>query len=425
MPADFSNLGDLSSTNNVSEQDAVDKLFGEVDDEKSSKSDGDDEDSDSSDSSESSESDSSEEEDADESESDEGDASDDEESDDEKSASGQVDYSPVNAAALQKKYPELYKDFPALKSTIEREQRFTEIFPTTEEAEQAQDIVQEYQEFGGEILRGNAKHFLTEVKKLNPKSYETFAGNFLDAVRDSDSKLFNNILSPVIQNVVKHVFATGVSSGNKNLELAAAHISNFLFNTPDPEQLKTEKPDKEEKDPERERFEEERRQFEVRKFESTVSEVGNSCDKVLAKEVEASIDPNDKMTPYTRTKAVQDVLNKVAEKLNTNIRHKSVMSNLWKKAARAGYPEAMRKEIRNAFLASARQMLPQARLEVRQEIFKNGSSKTEKKKGKVIPAGRVPSGSTTKSVKHTDPKMIDWSKTSERDILEGKITLKK
>lgn len=347
-------------------------------------------------------------------------------------------YGPVDKKALLAKYPKLFKDFPELGKTFQREQQFTELFPTLEDAQNASNMAQEYFGLSRKIMaEGDAAFLLTQVKQVNPASFEKFTDNFLEGVRRVDRDQYNVICEPVIQGVLRWCFVQGDKHGNENIVNSARHLSKLIFGTAQVEQLEPKKkaPKDNEPDPERTKFEKERADFEQGRFTAATNEIGDQVDMFLTEELEKGIDPSGKMSPYFKRTLIRDIIQGVHTQLANEPAHGRTMKTLWDRARQSNYPGELKSRIRNTYLARAKQVLPSVRSRVKQEAFqtksdkpKSGnSSNSNKDKARNIPVGRALSNTNQSSgngKKMPTGRDVDWRNTSERDILDGKYTPK-
>ena len=112
------------------------------------------------------------------------------------------------------------------------------------------------------------------------------------------------------------------------------------------------------------------------------------------------------------------ILKRVNEVLSSDERHMAAMRSMWEKAERSGFSAEWRNRIRNYYLSRAKAILPGIRAKAKSEAtHKPGTAPRNQ-----VPVGRSGSGSGGKvplSAKH-----IDYSKTSDMDILNGKVTRK-
>jgi hypothetical protein len=346
-------------------------------------------------------------------------------------------FGPVDKKALLAKYPKLFKDFPELGNTFQREQKFTELFPTVEDAETASAMAQEYNGVGRKIMvEGDATFLLNQIHRTNPQSFERFTDNFLEGVRRVDRDQYNAICEPVIQNVLRWCYVQGSNHNNENIINSARHLSKLIFGTAQVEELEPrKKPTKSnEPDPERVKLDKERAEFENGRFVAASNEIGESIDDFLRDELSGNIDPSGKMSSYFKRTLIKDIIDGIHNQLKNEPAHGRTMKTLWDRARAANYPGELKTRIKNTYLARAKQILPAVRARVKQEAFRVGDErpkgdkpKSENGKSKHIPVGRALSNTNSSSnggKKMPTGRDVDWRNTSERDILDGKYTPK-
>jgi hypothetical protein len=334
-----------------------------------------------------------------------------------------VESAPVNLAELTKKYPKLFNEFPGIRNSIVREEKFTEVFPTIELAQEAADRSEAFLNFQAELGSGQSKNLLQNIRQLNSRAFERFTENFLDNLSEVDGKQYNAVVGPVFQKLVKHVYKIGVKHKNEDLALAAQYFSDFLFDEKDPDKLR--EPERRKDDvesDERRRLQAERNTFLRERFESATHEVMHQVDTILVTEIKNGLDPNNRLSDFNRDALVSKIAEDIDKLLSKDERHNKTMRELWKRAERAGFSAEWRNKIRETYLNNARRILPQIRTKRKSEAFaglKSGKVNTNN-----IPSGRAAQRGNSNTSKDKTPKRIDWNSTSDEDIFEGKAKLR-
>jgi hypothetical protein len=122
---------------------------------------------------------------------------------------------------------------------------------------------------------------------------------------------------------------------------------------------------------------------------------------------------------------VEDVVKLVNTATTKDARHMGNMRRLWEQAKKEGYTARGKDRIISAFLSRASVLVPKIRQKVLTELKVSlKESKETKKEPTRIPSG----GSVQRGIKpgqKIEKEKVDWSKTSERDLLDGKVTYKK
>lgn len=337
------------------------------------------------------------------------------------------DYSPVPKDQLLKAYPDIFKKFPQIKNTFAREEKYTELFPTVEDAETAAGYQEAFSNFEGHIANGDPAHLLDSVKKMNQETFNKFTGNFFDTLYKIDREQYNEVLKPIARRLVKYVYGEGLRNNNENLQHAAEHISQLLFQNPNVEQLPDDRKKPESKSAEQEKFEREKTEHNQRLYNTSLGEVGSYVDKKMDSFL-SNIDTGGKLSDYAKKKLITDIKEEVGSALSKETPLMRTLGNLWQRAAKFGYTPDIKKRIAEMYTSRAKQVAPAIAKRLYREATGSGPKPT-KKTTNLTPGGGKPSANGNKgkslSSKTPDIKTIDFSKSSDADILRGKATLKK
>lgn len=331
----------------------------------------------------------------------------------------------ISVKKLEKDFPNIFKKFPTLKSALWREQKFTEFFPTLEQARDAYRNSQAFTNFESEIMSGQSANLLSNVKQLDERSFRKFATNILPSLQKVDSEAFNSAVGPVVLRIIQNIYATGVQHNNEDLTLSAQHISRYLFGDHNVDRIQPPQQQNDEISQEEQRIRLARYQFFNERKNTALGEVVEQTDSKLQKEIESSL--GEEINEFTKSALVDKILKRVNEVLSSDERHMNAIRSMWEKAERAGFSAEWRNRIRNYYLNRARAVLPAIRSKAKAEASKRTGNGQQRN---TIPTGRVSSGSSSRSSGATGEKVplstkqIDYSKTSDLDILNGKITRK-
>ena len=322
----------------------------------------------------------------------------------------------IELKAIEKAFPGIFKKYPTLKSTIWREQKFTEFFPTVEQARDAYKQSQAFSNFEQEIMAGQSQNLLQNVRQVDERAFQRFSNSFLGSLQKIDPDTFNSVVGPVILRVVQNVYATGKQHNNEDLTLSAQHISRFLFGDHNVDQIRPPEQQRNEISEEEQRIQHERQKFFGERRNTVLSEVVEQTDSVLKRDIDKGL--GDGINEFTKSALSDKILKRVNEVLSSDERHMAAMRSMWEKAERAGFSAEWRNRIRNYYLSRAKAILPSIRAKAKSEASRRPGAVPKNQ----IPTGRASSGITGKvplSAKH-----IDYSKTSDMDILNGKVTRK-
>jgi len=320
---------------------------------------------------------------------------------------------------VKKASPDIFKKFPELKNAIFREQRYSEIFPSVEEAKTAKDRNESFAQLENDILEGKPEELLKAVEATDKTSLTKFAHGLLPALLSQNKELYSEVISLPIKRAVQQAYLQAKKAGNKNLMNAALYVDDFFFEGDgignDP-RLNT-APKKQEKSPDVERLEKERDEHAERirgEFNNSVIE---SLRFKMGKEITSSI-VQFEFDEYKRKNVARDIETEVNNILAADTRYQASIRSLYKQAESAKYSSDWKARLISAYLARAKAVLPIAKKKVIEEA--TGRRQTPKEKKRLVPTNL-----STQQNRSLNVKDIDRSKTSDRDVLEGRITFKK
>lgn len=327
---------------------------------------------------------------------------------------------PATIKDIKAKYPNIFKEFPQLKSHFFMAQKFLDVFPDPESAQEAVSKVEEYDNLEDSLVaHGDPRLLVNTLSNNNPKALRKIVENFPEAVREANRDDYIALSTPIIEELIYHAAAHGAKTGNKNLELAARHLANFVFaNGGDIPDIAKRAAAKEPTDTERQLLRE-REGYQQKEFTRALGEVGSMAttdiDRILSDKLEG-------LTPFERKAVIKDSRAEVDATLSRDGDFQKKLKALWAKAAESGYSDDAKSRIKRAWLDRARLIAPGIRNRLRQEALdaknpnKSNSAKEGQKRSFVGQGARV---NGDKSRGFQDPKKIDWRKTSDRDILDS------
>ena len=147
------------------------------------------------------------------------------------------------------------------------------------------------------------------------------------------------------------------------------------------------------------------------------------------KEGKSRIDPEGVFSDFIKNSIIDKVMTEVQDQMQSDRDHIRYMDSLWAKAKKAGYTGDWKSSIISAYLARAKSLVPAIRSRLVSEAL-GTSSNINGKKSKLVETqtSRKESGSSGREAKESktiDSRRVDWSKTSDIDLLEDRITYKK
>jgi hypothetical protein len=264
---------------------------------------------------------------------------------------------------IKSKYPEFFKDFPTVKEAIFRDQQYTSIFPTIDDAKESFTDSQAFSALSEASLAGNPVPVMESLEKTDPKAFNTFSRSFLPALYKRNQEVYQEVITPLFENALRQAYA----SGDENMKNSATNIAQFLFGSDGPDSVEGKKTlakglkvDEEQKD-----LKTARESREAKEFLAASGDVQTRLDKNLKALISKNFDPNNVFTKFTLNAAVNEVLSRINKQLANDKSHMQIMASCWKKATRNGYSEDEKVKIISTFLARAKSLIPHIREEVR------------------------------------------------------------
>ena len=321
-------------------------------------------------------------------------------------------------AQIKTKYPQLLKDFPALRSIYYREQQFSDVFPTPQDAKEAAENNDAFNSIRNDVFEGDGTKFLEALKESD--QLDSFSGKILNSLYKVSPEAQWKALAPVFQNAIRAFYK---SSNDENDQHAAERLAQYLFGDPEvasgkKNAVKVEEP-KENK---------EKDNWKTERYNTfRIDTLSGIHDNVKSDIISGMKD--ETLSSFIKDAIADKVISELRTQLESDQSHMSYMGKLWDKANNNGYTTADKTSITNAFLARAKAIVPGIRRKLIAEAL-GTSVKINKEKQEIVDRGmaRKESGNSGKTPvngnKVYSPKDIDFSRTSELDILNGNVTLK-
>lgn len=312
---------------------------------------------------------------------------------------------PVRRKEILAKFPTLFKEFPYLERAYYREQQFTELLPTIDDAKLAVEKSTTLDNFEKDLLGGNTERILQAVKQHDVNAFNKIVDGYLDTLGKVDQGAYYHVLGNVVKNTITAMVNEARKSNNETLQAAAVVLNQFVFGTSDfssPTKLAAEE---KKEGGEEERIKERERAFTQRQYESARDDLTTRVDNILKATIEGNIDPRESMTPYVKRTAAREALEDLSSLIDQDSRFSTILDRLWEKAFEDNFTKVSLDRIRSAYLSKAKTLLPsvikKARNEalkglgkrVREESEKEEESPREKKG--LLPVGKSTSSSSS------------------------------
>jgi hypothetical protein len=308
---------------------------------------------------------------------------------------------PLRRKEILAKYPEIFKDFPGLESSIYREKAFTELLPTIADAKAAVEKSERLDTYENEIMEGSTESLLNAVLNTDKNSFDKVIDNYLPTLFKVNEAAYYH----TIGNVIKHTIMTMVKDGRDNnvddLLAAADTLNQYIFGsktfTP-PQKLSTDT-----KNPEVDEVAERERAFTQRQFDTAKDTVTTKTENVLKATIDKNIDPNDSMTDYVRKNATREAFDNLENAIAADSRFRAVLDKLWEKAFSDDFSTESMDRIKSAYTSKAKTLLPAIIKKARNEALKglgkrvrdDDEDTNRKDKRGPLPVGKARSQSTS------------------------------
>jgi hypothetical protein len=219
--------------------------------------------------------------------------------------------------------------------------------------------------------------------------------------------------------------------------MSARHIANFVFaNGGEIKDIAGK--GRKEQNPAEVQLQQERQQWAQTRFKEADQEIYGRVTRSLDQVIRQGLDPTNVMTDRMKSSIVSDVINDINKALAKDGVHGRRMQALWKRAEGDSYSRQSKESIVTTYLSGAKPLLRDVRNRIRAEYL--GSNSSGKKREKEVPDEKLSRNPQQKKrpfegsskrvdirrerVSVLDPRKIDYSRTSDMDIIEGKVTPK-
>lgn len=288
---------------------------------------------------------------------------------------------PTSRREILKKYPQLFKDFPYLEKAYYREQEFTKLLPTIDDAREAVDKSETLDKFEQDLVGGNTETILRAVKENNPKSFDKIVDDYLVTLSKVDEKAYHHVIGNTIKHTIMQMVREGRASQNEVLENAAVVLNQFVFGSSKfsaPERLSIDDTKTAEDDVKAKALEEREKRFVRQRFNSINGELTEKVNKTYKSTIEANIDPRSSMSDYVRKTASREALEELETLIGKDARFKTIVDKLWERAFKDDFSSDSVAKIRSAFISKAKTLLPTVIKKARNEALRGMSSKSKK-----------------------------------------------
>jgi hypothetical protein len=318
---------------------------------------------------------------------------------------------PVRRKEILAKYPKLFKDFPYLEKAYYREQQFTEVFPTIQDARISAEKANILDRTEQQVMNGDISSVIIAAKEEDPEAFNKIVDNYLPTLRRVDQQAYYHVLSSVIKDTIITMVREGRALGEQGapLQAAANVVNQFVFGsqTFHPHQPLAQRPNPGEQAREQ-NLRQQQQQIVYTKFNGVREELQTKADNVLKSTIDGHIDPRGTMSDYVKTHATKEAFNNLENLIEKDMRFRSLIDKLWEKAFQTDFDKESTDRIKAAYLSKAKTLLPSVIKRARSEAMRGRKAEGDdilelkaNKKGPITP-GRSTSPSSGKFKKAAD-----------------------
>ena len=307
---------------------------------------------------------------------------------------------PARRSEILKKFPTLFKEFPWMEKMYYREQKFTEMFGTIDDATQVAQKAETLDKFEQELMKGNTVNILKAVKQEDNKAFGKLVDDYLPNLYNVDKDAYFHVLSNVFSHAVANMVAKGKKESNDDMVAAAEILNEFMFGTKEfrpPSRISPEPNTNNQPEPD-ERIRQQEERFLQRQLDVHKSDVNTKINNRLKATIEHHIDPKSSMTAYVKTNAVRDTLEQLEKHMKSDKRVSQILDKLWERAINNDFDKNEMDRIISTYLSSAKTLLPALIKKHRNEALKGMGKRVSEDKDddeETDSKGRLPVGRTT------------------------------
>lgn len=331
---------------------------------------------------------------------------------------------PVRRKEILAKYPKLFKDFPYLEKAYYREQQFTELLPTINDAKAAVQKANALDNIERQVMSGDISTVLQVARQENPEAFYKIVDNYLPTLQRADPQAYYHVLGNVIKDTIITMVREGRALGEQGAPLqAAANVLNqFVFGS---QNFTPPRPLSRQVNPEQQTREQQIQWQEHQRvmgtFESTKNDLQSRADNVLKSTIDQHIDPDGSMTDYVRKNATREAFETLEDLMSKDTRFRGIIDKLWERAFQTNFSKDSGDKIKAAYLSKAKTLLPSVLKRARNEALKGLARRSREERTTSDTFGAPTRKSPATSGKSASPSSGKIRKAS--DIPKGMSTL--
>lgn len=274
---------------------------------------------------------------------------------------------PLSRKAIIKEFPEIFKKFPLLEKAMYGHQKYREIFPSVNDALEAQEKIETFEGIESELASGSFEGLLKGVNEKHPDSFAKLVDNYMPQLHQVNENAYYHVMGNMVKHTITQMANAAKESKDDDLLTAARILHTFAFGqaafTP-PQSFSKEKP------AELTELAKEKEDYKKERFENNQSEVSSRVDAAIERQIDKYIDPKESMTPYARRAATKEAVSMVSELMTKDKPFQKALSRLWEQAQKKNYSKEELLKVRTAYLNKSNALLPHVIKKVRSEALK-------------------------------------------------------
>lgn len=288
---------------------------------------------------------------------------------------------PIRKKEILKKYPNLFKDFPYLETAYYREQAFTQILPTIDDAKEAVQSRDILNAFEADVKKGDTEKLFTGLKNSSDESFKKAIDNLLPTIAKVDKDAYLHLTGNITKMTIIGMINEAKTSGNETLQAAAVILNQYVFGSSNFTPMSTLAKNESAKDNSEEvKLSREREEFRKEKYNDAKSNVDTKFQNSLKATIEANMDPKDSMGAYVKKQAVREATEKVKDLMEKDTRFKTILKQLWDFAEKSRYSPDSLKRIETAWKSKARPLLQTVIKQTRNEALRGIGKRVKEEK---------------------------------------------
>jgi hypothetical protein len=275
---------------------------------------------------------------------------------------------PPRKKEILKEYPELFKKFPFLEKMMYRDREYSELFGSFDDAKEIAEKSESFNNFESQLLAGDTKEILREVKDADKKAFDTIVDNYLPALAEVDKDAYFHVVGNLNKRLIMEMVQEANDTNNDDLKQAALLVNQFVFGT-----AKFTAPSNrvEKKDEKSSEAEQERLAFTRERFETSRDELQSRVDNTLRSTISEYIDPKNSMSSYVKKNAVNDAMKILNEAIASDPTVVKNLDRLWRASFEDKFSKDSQGKIQSYYLSKAKANLKNAILKARSEALKD------------------------------------------------------